>query len=316
MAHSSPQTFMWLGKPPLCHSLVRPLHHPLLQTPILRPTPLSSSQTAWPWLGQLSALRIFALMSLQAPVGLSSQTGVRFTAPPPPFFPVATYLPHLFNVCFLPVKLWSTESLILPSCPDGAFDQYYSWVFVLESIVPLESGPIHTNGSVLRWDPDEGGDAQVQGFRKEVKRHTTHFGNIKGLYEGDPTVFVPGQQSDLSENYLFSSLGFENAKRSLRPCDVLTPCFPQILSFAVDICWCRASTGWESRGSGKQCGESSAGWQAPSLCGRWPWREMKEVHVHTLAAQTGLRSSVNASLTRSPPLFLVCTSLLSLSLWF
>lgn len=72
-------------------------------------------------------------MSVQAPVGLSSQTGVSFTAPPP----LATYLPHLFDVCFLPLKLWSTESLILPSCPDGAFDQYYSCVLVLESIVRL-----------------------------------------------------------------------------------------------------------------------------------------------------------------------------------
>lgn len=176
MAHSSPQTFMWLGKPPLCHSLVQPLHHPLLQTHILRLTPLSSSQTAWPWPAQLSALRIFPLMSVQAPVGLSSQTRVSFTAPPPP---LATYLPHLFDVCFLPLKLWSTERLILPSCPDGAFDQYYSWVFVLESIVRL----------VL---------TKVVKLRKEAESQTTHFENIKGLYEGDTTIFVPGQQNDLS----------------------------------------------------------------------------------------------------------------------
>lgn len=137
MAHSSPQTFMWLGKPPLCHSLVRPLHHPLLQTHILRLTPLSSSQTAWPWPAQLSALRIFALMSLQAPVGLSSQTGVSFTAPPPTCHLSAPPVRCMFSS----LKFWSTESLILPSCPDGAFDQYYSWVFVLESIVHLESDP-------------------------------------------------------------------------------------------------------------------------------------------------------------------------------
>lgn len=222
MAHSSPQTFMWLGRPPLCHSLVRPLHHPLLQTHILRLTPLSSSQTAWPWPAQLSALRIFALMSLQAPVGFSSQTGVSFTAPPSP---LATYLPHLFDVCLLPLKLWSTESLILPSCPDGAFDQYYSWVFVLESIVHLESGLVLTNGSVLRWDPDRRWWGSVA---EEAERHTTNFENIKGLHEGDTTAFVPGQQNDLSSNELFSSSGFENAKRSLRPCDALTPCFPQI----------------------------------------------------------------------------------------
>lgn len=46
-------------------------------------------------------------------------------------------------------------------------------------------------------------------------------------------------------------------------------------------------------------GEVRAGWQAPSLHGQWPWREMKEVPVCTLAAQTGLQSSMKSLL---PPL--------------
>lgn len=37
-----------------------------------------------------------------------------------------------------------------------------------------------------------------RGGRKEAESHTTHSENIKGLYEGVATVFVPGQQNDLS----------------------------------------------------------------------------------------------------------------------
>lgn len=39
----------------------------------------------------------------------------------------------------------------------------------MESIVHLESGPILTNGSVLRWDPDEGGEAQLQRRQKDIQ---------------------------------------------------------------------------------------------------------------------------------------------------
>lgn len=37
-----------------------------------------------------------------------------------------------------------------------------------------------------------------RGGRKEAESHTTHFESMKGLYEGDTTVFVPAQQNDLS----------------------------------------------------------------------------------------------------------------------
>lgn len=134
MAHSSPQTFMWLGKPPLCHSLVRPLHHPLLQTHILRLTPLSSSQTAWPWPAQLSALRIFALMSLQAPVGLSSQTGVSFTAPPSS--------PLICPTCSMYV--FFTEVLVKRKSDSAFLSRWCFWSILQLSIclgVHLESDP-------------------------------------------------------------------------------------------------------------------------------------------------------------------------------
>lgn len=42
--------------------------------------------------------------------------------------------------------------------------------------------------------------------------------------------------------------------------------------------------------------EVRAGWQDPRLRGQWPRREMKGVLVCTLAAQTGMQSSVKARL--------------------
>lgn len=77
-------------------------------------------------------------------------------------------------------------------------------------------------------------------------------------------------------------------------CLMLLPLYLLVFHRVLWLCWvgilrrCKASYG-----------EVRAGWQAPSLHGQWPWREMKEVHVCTLAAQTGLQSSVKSLL---PPL--------------
>lgn len=77
-------------------------------------------------------------------------------------------------------------------------------------------------------------------------------------------------------------------------CLMLLPLYLLVFHRVLWLCWvgilrrCKASYG-----------EVRAGWQAPSLHGQWPWREMKEVPVCTLAAQTGLQSSVKSLL---PPL--------------
>lgn len=96
----------------------------------------------------------------------------------------------------------------------------------------------------------------------------------------------------------------------------LNPLLPTaILCYCVRWAFtgCHASFRWESWGAGKLT--VRAGWQDPSLCGQWPWREMKEVHVHTLAAQTGLQSSVKALLPGQPCCFSSAPFLHPL-LWF
>lgn len=106
----------------------------------------------------------------------------------------------------------------------------------------------------------------------------------------------------------------------LGPCDASALRCPVVLLSALGWCWSRCVSlgfhrvpwlclvgilrSWEAC-----CVEVRAGWQDPSLRGHWPWREMKEVHVCTLAAQTGLQSSVKA---RPPPLSLFSTSPLPL----
>lgn len=76
--------------------------------------------------------------------------------------------------------------------------------------------------------------------------------------------------------------------------------FPHLLGSHGVPCLCEVGMlrSWEAH-----CGEVRAGWQDPSLRGQWPWREMKEVHVRTLAAQTGLQSSVKALLPIHPCCF-------------
>lgn len=100
----------------------------------------------------------------------------------------------------------------------------------------------------------------------------------------------------------------------------LNPLLPTAMPCCCPHCvrWaftgCHASFRWESWGAGKLT--VRAGWQDPSLCGQWPWREMKEVHVHTLAAQTGLQSSVKALLPVQPCCFSSAPFLHPLSLIF
>lgn len=63
-------------------------------------------------------------MSLQAPVGLSAQTGVSYY--PLPSSPLASAsLLRLLDVCFLSLKFWlaATHESTFLACPDGALDQ-------------------------------------------------------------------------------------------------------------------------------------------------------------------------------------------------
>lgn len=230
MAHSSPQTFMWLGKPP-SPLTPTPLHLPPLQTQILRLTPLSLSQTAWPWPAQLGALRILPLTSLQAPVGLSTQTGVSLTHSPP-FSP----LPNL--------HLLYSLSLIIFGFPHsgGRWSLEFSFVFLLITIILIIYVKTIGNSQFC--------------FLLHVLHPVIHFG---------PTVDPLYILTRPKVNFLMASLPVKSQKRPLsnrlramwRLNSLLPVALISVLGWCCSrcVCWafagCHGSVRWESWGAGK-----------------------------------------------------------------
>lgn len=157
MVHSSPQTFMWLGKPPIHQELLLPSVCPLSRLGSWSWLACFSLRLPGPGPSQLRTLRILPLMSLQAPVSPSTQTGVSLiyfpaTQPTPPTCPTTVHLlQSTFTVffCIIFALTWFRKcSYFLPLLlavdlpkPQLSFPSKHILLFPDTMCVPLMESP-------------------------------------------------------------------------------------------------------------------------------------------------------------------------------